>query len=91
MKVFEAMAKFLGNGDVDLTTSIMAEGTTRMDIVKGISEYSKTKDLKLASNKRVIILDAILSELLSLPSSEHVRFLRRPKVYQATFCVVCAT
>lgn len=74
MKVSEAMAKFLGNGDTDLTTSIMTEGTTRVDIVKGISEYSKAKDLKLASDKRVIILDAVLSELLSLPSGEHVRF-----------------
>ena len=64
LKITPEMGEFLGSDGE----------ASRTDIVKRVSDYSKEKNLKLDTDKRVIVLDETLASLLNMDPGAHVRF-----------------
>lgn len=60
----------------DLSKFMNIEGgeASRTEIVKAISEYAKGNNLKLETDRRTIIIDQNLSDLLNVENGSHVRF-----------------
>jgi chromatin remodeling complex protein RSC6 len=65
LKITPEMAEFLEKSEPE---------ASRTDIVKKISDYSKTNKLKLETDKRVIVLDETLAKLLEMEAGANVRF-----------------
>lgn len=65
LKITPEMAEFLEKTE---------EEASRTDIVKKVSDYSKNNNLKLETDKRVIVLDETLAELLNMEAGANVRF-----------------
>lgn len=65
LKISPEMAEFVG---------VEGDEASRTQIVKKISDYSKDKNLKLDSDKRVIVLDDALAKLMKMEGGANVRF-----------------
>ena len=65
LEITPEMAKFLGTSENE---------ASRTGIVKKVSDYSKEKQLKLDTDKRVIVLDETLANLFGMEVGAKVRF-----------------